>query len=752
MAGTLSEPVPTRREDTAVDVPVGTNATRREETAAGPLRTRHEGAFAAGWSVLAPDALPPGLAARLTDLTSMKTGGGEAQLVRVRDSDHPHEPRVLKVYFPHIQPDPAVWAQLASIRSRHVVTVVETGTLADGRFFELMEYVPDGNLRDAGAGSQVFATAHVREIVRQLATGLAALHRGGITHRDLKPDNVLVRGTGPSGEMVLTDFGLSRRLNSSVHFTTGARTSAYAAPEAWAGHVSPARDWWSLGIVVLELATGQLPFDGLDERMIQMAVTTKPVPVDAVTDTRLNRLCAGLLVSDRAKRWGLAEVRDWLAGGSPAVPDRRVPVDATEFEFDGQRFRDPESLATAMARNWLLAAKRFGISPSPPWNALVTWLHQFDNPDQYPAGVVEERLDLLGRLEQSKDKPNSKLLRLLAGLNPKQPPVFRQAHIDVPRLRDLARRAQDDVGKDDATRRAREIVDELCEGELLEVLARFDGAAELDRVGKRWSSTIEELRGAVATLRRQPPLKAVFATRRPRAVARAAMLELVVEPGRGDEWVRAVADRGRALPKPVPWYDQLIRWVGTDPIRAYAGLLASGAAQAEAQQAVMAEQAARLAEQARRQAWATHEQQRLAGRSSATGRALAGGLTLTALWLLVVALAAKTPALGAVLLPIATHLTAELVLANEMGADYHPRYSLWQAFQQALGRIGGRMRGSPRAWVIGIVLTLVLLGFVSWLVPLAALVATGAHIVWAVRRHGRWQAEHDEARRQVLNQ
>jgi eukaryotic-like serine/threonine-protein kinase len=748
----VTEPVPTRREPTASDVPVGPNVTRREEVAAGPPPTRHEGAIAADWSVLAPNTLPPALATRLTDLTAMEKGGGEAQLVRVRDTDHPHEPRVLKVYYPHIQPDPTVWAQLSSIRSKHVVTVVETGTLADGRFFELMEYVPDGSLRDAGAGSQVFDTAHIREIVRQLATGLAALHGSGITHRDLKPDNVLVRAAGPTGEMVLTDFGLSRRLNSSAHFTTGARTSAYAAPEAWAGHVSPARDWWSLGIMVLELATGQLPFDGLDERMIQMAVTTKPVPVDAITDARLNRLCAGLLVSDKAKRWGLAEVRDWLAGGSPAVPDRRVPVDATEFEFDGQRFRDPEALATAMARNWLLAANRFGISPSPPWNALVTWLHQFDNPDHYPAGVVEERLDLLGRLEQSKEKPNSKLLRLLAGLNPKQPPVFRQAHIDVPRLRDLARRAQDGPENDDSTKRAREIVNELCEGELLEVLARFDGAAQLGQVGKRWSVAITGLRDAVGALKHQPHLKSVFATKRPRAIARAAMLELVLEPARGDEWIRELAERGRALPKQVPWYDQLIRWVGADPVRAYVGLVASGAAQAEAQQAAMAEQAAWLAQQAREQAWANHEQQRLAGKGSATGRALAGGLTLTALWLLVAVFAAKTPALSVVLLPIATHLTAELVLANEMGTDYHPGYSLWQAFQLALGRIGGRMRGSPRGWAIGIVVTLVLLGFVSWLVPLAALAATATHIVWAVRRHGRWQAEHNQARWQVLNQ
>jgi serine/threonine protein kinase len=701
--------------------------------------------------VLSPDALPPALAARLSDLTAMKTVGGEAHLVTVRDSAHPDALRVLKVYLPHIEPDPEVWSQLTSIRSRHVVEVVETGTLADGRFFELMEFVPDGSLRDRGAGRHAFDTASIREMVRQLAAGLDLLHARGITHRDLKPENVLVRGTSPAIELVLTDFGLSRRLNSSAHFTTGARTSAYAAPEAWSGHVSPARDWWSLGIMVLELATGQQPFGGLDERMIQKAVTTKPVPVDAITDARLNRLCAGLLVSDETKRWSGTQVRDWLAGGSPAVPDRRVPLEVTEFEFDGQRFRDPEPLAVAMARNWRLAARRFGISPSPSWTTFTTWLHQFDDPDRYPAGVVENRLDLLGSLEQSSEKPNAKLLRLLAGLNPQQPPIFRQAHIDVPKLRDLARQAQDGPASDDGTQRAREIVDELWEGQLLSVLATFDGGAPLEQVGTRWAAAIGELRTAVATLKREPRLATAFSSATHRSVARAAMLELAAGAARGDDWLRELADRDRGLPVPVDWFTDLLGWVGTDPVRAYAGLYASGIAQAEAQQILMARQAAALAEQARHQAWADHERRRLDGRGSATGRAVAGASVLTGLWLFVMLFSAKTPALVLVVLAMATHFIAESVLANKLGADYHPGYSLWQAFQEALGRIGGRMRGSPRGWAIGIVVLLVLLAFLDWLAPVAAVFAVIGHIVWAVQRDNRWSAAHEQEHWQVLN-
>jgi serine/threonine protein kinase len=739
----MAEPNPARRES-----PAGPDVTRREST--GAATRREADAPAPAWSGLSAGSLPAALAARLGGFEALPSSGGEAQLAKVTDTAHPGTELVLKVYYAHIRPDADVWAQLAAIRSKHVVHVVETGTLADGRVFELMEYLPGGSLRDTGAGQHTFDTASITEIVRQLATGLEALHSRRITHRDLKPENVLVRGRSPAVELVLADFGLSRRLNATAHFTSVARTAAYAAPETGVGHVSPALDWWSLGIVVLELATGQQPFRGLDDLMIQKFVSTKPVPVDAVTDPRLNRLCAGLLVSDETKRWGGTQVREWLAGGAPAVPDRRVPVDATEFEFDGQRFRDPGSLAVAMARNWRLAAGRYGISPSPSWTALTQWLHQFDNPDQYPVGVVEQRLDLLGRLEQSTEKPNAKLLRLLAGLNPQQPPIYRQALIDSPKLRRLARRAQDGPDGDTDTERTREIVDELWDGRLLDVLAGFEGAAELGEVATRWAAAVAELRTAVATLKRNPRLANAFDAAKHRSVARAAMLELAAGAPRGDDWLRELDDRAKRLPVPVDWFTDLLRWAGRDPARAYAGLFVSGIAEAEAQQVVLARQRAEQVRQARQVAWADRERRREAGRGPALGRAAAGAAVLSGLWLVVVLFSAKTPALGLVALPVATHFAAEAVLAYEMAADHHPRYSLWQAFQVALGRIGGRLRGRPGLWAAGIIATLVALAVLAWLVPLAAVAATIAHVAWAVGRYHRWSAAHDDERRTAL--
>lgn len=750
----MPESVPTRHEDLGSNDAAGPGVTRHEAAPAGPLPTVHESTTAtAGWSVLAPDALPAALAARLTDLRPMRTAGGEATLMQVRDAAFPAGDRVLKVYYPHIEPDRDVWLQLAAIRSPHVVEVMETGILADGRFFELMEFLPDGSLRDAGAGRDTFDPAAVTVMVRKLAAGLGILHGRGITHRDLKPENVLVRRNAGELEPVLTDFGLNRRLEASAHFTTGARTSAYAAPEAWAGHVSPARDWWSLGIMVLELATGQQPFAGLDERMIQKAITTKPVPVDAITDSRLHRLCAGLLVSDETKRWNGIQVHEWLLGGSPAVPDRRVPLDVTAFEFGGSRYLDPESLAAAMARDWRVAARRFGISPSPSWTALTTWLHQFDDPDRYPAGVVEDRLDLLGQLESSREVPNAKLVRLLAGLNPKQPPVYRQAHIDAAKLRELARRAQDGPPPDTKTIQAHEIIGELWDAKLLGVLATFEGAAELATIGARWVSEVQKLNTAVAELKRDPRLSPVLSGKEHRPPALASTLEFAAGAPRGDDWLRELRSRAVALPVAVDWFDRVVRWAGTDPARAYAALTVSGLAQAEAQQVVIARQAAERTRLAREQAWADHEQRRLDGRGSATGRAVGGAALLCGLWLVAALFTQKTPVLAVVMvLVMGAHLAVEISLAQVLGADYHPTYSLLQYVQEAAGRLGSRMRWSPGWAAVGIIVTIVLMGVLPWLVPVAAIGAALAHGIWAMTRHRRWSEVHEQDHHRVLSQ
>ncbi|ROO82847.1 serine/threonine protein kinase [Actinocorallia herbida] len=257
--------------------------------------------------------LPGVLAGRFEVEDELPVQGAESDLLLVREGATRY---VVKIYRRGYRADPAVWEQVPRLRSPHIVRVLETGH-ADGRDYEIMEYLPEGSLRSLARARQVDPTA----VVGQLAEGLKVLHDAGIVHRDLKPENVLVRGA----DLVITDFGLSRVLEQSVVFASSSRTLAYAAPESLSGQVSPARDWWSLGMIAREVVTGKAPFDGMSETVVVDHLATRPIDNGDIQDPHLRLLCRGLLTRDPRRRWGHTEVAAWLRGGTPEVHDEQPP-------------------------------------------------------------------------------------------------------------------------------------------------------------------------------------------------------------------------------------------------------------------------------------------------------------------------------------------------------------------------------------------------------------------------------------------
>src|SRR5262245_3902669 len=179
-------------------------------------------------------------------------------------------------------------------------------------------------LRSAPAGDE---ESRLRHALRQLAQAVHALHQADKLHRDLKPSNVLVT---PTGRVVVLDFGLSAELpssgiyHSSQHHLVG--TVAYMSPEqAECQAVTAASDWYSVGVMLFQALTGELPFEGSPVDVLidkQQREPRPPAAVVAGVPEDLNALCMELLRRDPGQRPSGAEVVRRLGSPAPAAPAR----------------------------------------------------------------------------------------------------------------------------------------------------------------------------------------------------------------------------------------------------------------------------------------------------------------------------------------------------------------------------------------------------------------------------------------------
>lgn len=133
----------------------------------------------------------------------------------------------------------------------------------------------------------------VRQRLAQAARGLTALHDAGIVHRDVKPSHLLV---DRAGRLRIIDFGLGHAGGQDVG---PAGSPAWTAPEVgWGQEITAAADWYSLGVVLYQLLTGQLPFAGDPVQITVARQTLQPLPpgvVVAAAPPDLTRLCMDLL-------------------------------------------------------------------------------------------------------------------------------------------------------------------------------------------------------------------------------------------------------------------------------------------------------------------------------------------------------------------------------------------------------------------------------------------------------------------------
>jgi tetratricopeptide (TPR) repeat protein/predicted Ser/Thr protein kinase len=242
--------------------------------------------------------------------------GGMGAVYRVHDQELERDV-ALKLIRPELSWHPEVLArfkreiQLSSqVTHPNVLRVYDLGE-SDTIKFLTMQFVDGEDLATRIRREGRLQTGQLVEVFRQICQGLAAAHKQGVTHRDLKPQNIMI---DRQGQVYLMDFGLAQSIELSGLTETGAvmGTPYYMSPEQVKGEKVDSRsDIYSLGVILYEMASGQVPYSGGSTYQVMIRrVTTPPRPV-----TELNPELPGYLVRildkclaiDKSLRYGSAD-------------------------------------------------------------------------------------------------------------------------------------------------------------------------------------------------------------------------------------------------------------------------------------------------------------------------------------------------------------------------------------------------------------------------------------------------------------
>jgi serine/threonine protein kinase/tetratricopeptide (TPR) repeat protein len=202
----------------------------------------------------------------------------------------------------------------------------------------------------------------LRQALRQLVSGISALHLAGKLHRDIKPSNVLVT---PHGRVVLLDFGLVTNVGQQAGASRSVvGTAEYMSPEqASSGEVGEPTDWYSVGTMLYEALTGTLPFQGtfLQILLDKQRQDAKPPSSQALVAPDLDSLCVDLLRHDPSQRPRGLEILQRLGGPQ----ERRPPVTRTAGTAE----------TVFVGRDAHLESLREAFHHTEQGQAAVVWVH-----------------------------------------------------------------------------------------------------------------------------------------------------------------------------------------------------------------------------------------------------------------------------------------------------------------------------------------------------------------------------------------
>jgi eukaryotic-like serine/threonine-protein kinase len=199
----------------------------------------------------------------------------------------------------------------ASLSHPNIVQVYDRGDTEDGSSYIAMEYVPGGTLKEKIVGDGPLGAREAAALGAQVAEALEAAHERGMVHRDIKPQNVLLTDRG---DAKVADFGIARAGSSVTISRTGSvmGTAGYMSPEQALGEpATPKSDLYSLGVVLFEALTGELPYTADNPIAVSMKHVNEPVrsprEIDPTIPEGMNALVTRLMAKNPEDRYATAD-------------------------------------------------------------------------------------------------------------------------------------------------------------------------------------------------------------------------------------------------------------------------------------------------------------------------------------------------------------------------------------------------------------------------------------------------------------
>jgi serine/threonine-protein kinase len=310
---------------------------------------------------------------------------GKRVAIKVLEAPHSVDPRMVGRFLAEAR-------AVNLIRHEAIVDIFSFGELPDGRPCFVMERLDGRPLSALLKERGPLPLGEALAILEPVARAVEAAHQAGVTHRDLKPDNIfLCDAPGGGVRPKLLDFGVAKLVDEASSVTATATgvtvgTPAYMSPEQCVGKgVDPRSDIYSFGVLVHRVLAGRLPFlaDSASE-MMERHIYEKPIPLEEMRPDlpqAVTRTILWMLEKDRTRRpQSMAEALAALQRAADGEPQSPAALKATSElgaqEVETRDLRAPASpprrrralallvAAVAIAAFAMVAAKRFGTRAS----------------------------------------------------------------------------------------------------------------------------------------------------------------------------------------------------------------------------------------------------------------------------------------------------------------------------------------------------------------------------------------------------